>query len=350
MLELQNICLSYPGFSLNDISFKVSMGEYFILLGPSGSGKSMLLEMIAGLSAPKSGKIFLDGISVENGKPQDREAGLVFQDHAIFPHLTVRGNIGYALKGQTYHPLQKQQLIKSIAERMQIEQLLDRLPSTLSGGELQRVALARTLVQKPKVLLLDEPLASIDTKLKTDIRSLLRQLNREGQTIIHVTHDFDEAISLAHSIAIIHEGKIVQVGSPAEVFNSPRSEFVAHFVGIRNFFKVKIKETLTGCVAQLTENIEVASSQKLHSGQGHLMIRGEHLTLTSENTPASQPNTFTGRIIEVSASRTGFDVLIDLGFQLHASVGIELQRSLNLVEGKVIWVHFTETSTQIITA
>lgn len=348
MLELKNISLSNPGFSLNDISFKVNKGEYFILLGMSGAGKSMLLEMIAGITSPDSGEILLNGKNIERNKPYEREVGLVFQDHAIFPHLTVGGNIGYALNRQVLSHTQKQEEIRSIADRIHIAQLLPRPPSTLSGGELQRVALARTLVQKPKVLLLDEPLAAIDTKLKAEIRSILRQLNREGQTIIHVTHDFDEAISLAHRIAIIHDGKIIQTGTPEEVFGNPQSEFVAHFVGIRNFFKAKLTETESGCFAELVKGLRIVSTQKSSSGEGYLMIRSEDLTLSVENYESSARNNFIGKIIEVSASRTGIDIIVDIGVPVHVSVSKESVQNLGLIDGKSVWVHFKASAIKII--
>jgi len=348
MLELKNISLSNPGFSLKNISFKVNKGEYFVLLGMSGAGKSMLLEMIAGLTNPDSGEIILNEKPINKSKPYEREVGLVFQDHAIFPHLTVGGNIGYALKRQSLSHSAKQELIQSIADRIHIGQLLHRQPSTLSGGELQRVALARTLVQKPEVLLLDEPLAAIDTKLKAEIRSLLRQLNREGQTIVHVTHDFDEAISLANRIAIVHEGKIIQTGTPEEVFSSPRSEFVAHFVGIRNFFKAKLIETETGCIAELGKSLRIVSTQKSGSGEGYLMIRGEDLTISVENYESSARNNFMGKIIEVSGSRSGMDVIINIGVPVHVIVSKESVKDLGLVEGKSVWVHFKASAISII--
>ncbi len=349
MLELKNISLSNTGFSLKDISFKVNKGEYFILLGMSGAGKSMLLEMIAGLTNPDSGEILLNGKNIETSKPYEREVGLVFQDHAIFPHLTVGANIGYALKRQALSHAQKQEEIISIADRIHIGQLLNRQPSTLSGGELQRVALARTLVQKPEVLLLDEPLAAIDTKLRSEIRSLLRQLNREGQTIVHVTHDFDEAISLANRIAIIHEGKIIQTGTPEEVFASPRSEFVAHFVGIRNFFKASFTETETGCIAEIAKGLRIVSTHKSGPGEGYIMIRGEDLTLSVENYESSARNNFMGKIIEVSGSRTGIDVIVDIGVPIHVSVSKESVHSLGLAEGKSVWVHFKASAINSIT-
>ncbi len=346
MLELKNLSFHHRNFSLNDISFSVEEGEYFMVLGMSGAGKSMLIENIAGLSQPDSGHILLNEIQIEKFRPQNREIGLVFQDHAIFPHLTVSANIGYALKRRNLNSIQRNEMIRKIALHLHIEHLLDRRPSTLSGGELQRVALARTLIQEPKVLLLDEPMAAIDTKLKAEIRMLLRQLNREGQTIVHVTHDFDEAISLAHRVAIIQEGKIIQTGTPEDVFNSPRSEFVAHFVGIKNFFKVKLSQNETGCIGIPAEGIKIVSDKNSASAEGYMMIRGEDISVSTENITGSSINNFRGKIIDVAASRTGIEVIVDIGIPVHASV--TKLPNLNLIEGKEIWIHFEASSVTIV--
>jgi ABC-type Fe3+/spermidine/putrescine transport system ATPase subunit len=348
MLELKNITLHHTGFSLNNISFSVEKGEYFMVLGMSGAGKSMLLETIAGLSQPDNGNIVLNGIQIEKHKPQDREIGLVFQDQAIFPHLTVYENIGYALKGRKLNSVQRQELISKIAARLHIEHIIDRRPSALSGGELQRVALARTLVQEPKVLLLDEPLAAIDSKLRSEIRMLLRQLNREGQTIVHVTHDFDEAVSLAHRVVVIHEGRIIQTGTPGEVFNSPRSEFVAHFVGIKNFFKVRLSQKSTGCIATPAEGIEIVSDIHQHSAEGYMMIRGEDISFSNAIVPKGVANKFEGTITDIASSRTGVEVIVDIGIVLHVSV-----KAITTIDqcpevGKMVTVYFDASSVTII--
>lgn len=233
MLSLTHIALRLDEFSLHDISFHVGKGEYCMLLGESGAGKSLILEMIAGLVTPSSGEIFLQGEVITRKRIQERNIGLVFQDYAVFPHLSVRENIAYPLKGKS-SPKDKNNLIQRMTEKLRIDHLLHRRPLTLSGGELQRVALARTLVLEPAVLLLDEPLSSLDPKLKTNLRTLLKQLHQEGQTILHVTHDLQEALFLADKVVVIEQGTINREGTPKEIFHHPGSEFLDHFTNNLN--------------------------------------------------------------------------------------------------------------------
>src|SRR5664279_3932643 len=240
MLRLTNITRRLGDFALRDLNLEVADGEYYVLLGRSGSGKTQLLELIAGLEHPDSGKIFLDDIDITRQKIQDRKVGIVFQDYAIFPHMTVYGNIAYPLRARKEDNKNIDEKVKKAAEAMNIKHILDRSTEKLSGGELQRVALARTLITSPRLLLLDEPLSSLDTSLKDDLKRLLRNLNKAGQTIIHVTHDYCDAISLAKRVGVIHNGKIIQEGSVEEVFSNPSNRFVARYAGIRNFFKVNI--------------------------------------------------------------------------------------------------------------
>ena len=312
MLELRNITFSFAGFSLSDISFKVAGGEYFILLGESGAGKSLLLETIAGLNPIKSGSLLLEGKDITYERIQQRGIGLVFQDQAVFPHLSVKENIAYPLKGKHLTPNAKEEVIIAIAQTVQITKLLHRRPSTLSGGELQRVALARALVQKPKILLLDEPLSATDSKLRSELRALLRQINRMGQTIIHVTHDFDEAVSLADHIAIMQEGKIVQQGTPQDVFGNPANGFVAHFAGIRNFFKVAITHPLGKSLAWPTENLPVALGDSIQHNSGHILIRSEDILLSNAAFESSALNNFKGVILDMYPMRSGVEVVINI--------------------------------------
>ncbi|RLD63190.1 MAG: ABC transporter ATP-binding protein, partial [Bacteroidetes bacterium] len=202
MLKVKNISKKLDDFNIKDISFSVNKGDYFIILGVSGAGKSVILEMIAGLMQPNSGTIYLNNKNITNEKIQKRKLGLVFQDYAVFPHLSVKENISYPLKNRGLEKKEIQNRLNQLAEEMSISHLLNRKPTTLSGGELQRVALARTLALNPECLLLDEPLSSLDIQLKNDLRGLLRKINKKGQTIIHVTHDYEEAIFLANKVAV----------------------------------------------------------------------------------------------------------------------------------------------------
>ena len=207
MLRTEKLCKRLDTFLLQEISLEVSKGDYYVLLGRSGAGKTQLLELICGLTPPDKGKIFLDGEDITRKRVQDRGIGLVFQDLALFPHFSVKDNIMYPLKVMKLPLKERVDRVQRTAGEMNITDLLLRKPENLSGGEKQRVALARTLVTQPKILLLDEPMASVDASLKDSIRRMLRRLNRNGQTIVHVTHDFGEAISLASSIFVVETSR-----------------------------------------------------------------------------------------------------------------------------------------------
>jgi len=350
MLELRNLSCSFPGFSLTDISFSVNKGEYFILLGESGAGKSLLLEAIAGLNRVTGGELLLNGKDITYEKIQQRGIGLVFQDQAVFPHFSVKENIAYPLKGKHLSAAEKNSIIDEISHILQISKLLQRRPSTLSGGELQRVALARALVQKPNVLLLDEPLSATDSKLRADLRALLRQINRMGQTIIHVTHDFDEAVSLADRIAIMHKGKIVQSGTPQEVFGNPINGFVAHFAGIRNFYKVSIQQHDGQYTAWPTKNLAIHISDIAENNTGYILIRNEDILLSPTPFESSALNNFEGRVTDMYPSRTGMEVVIDIGIILHAQISRESALKLKLATDAPVWVHFKASSVKLITS
>ncbi|MEI6434958.1 MAG: ABC transporter ATP-binding protein [Bacteroidota bacterium] len=348
MLCLDSVSKTFPDFSLKSVSFTVEKGDYFILLGESGAGKSIVLETIAGLVIPDSGTITLEKKEIANEKIQHRGIGLVFQDHAVFPHLTVAENISYSLHGMPLTKKEKQIKINHIAIELGIEDLLLRYPSTLSGGELQRVALGRSLVQNPLILLLDEPLSSLDSKLKSELRRLLRKIHACGQTILHVTHDYEEALSLGTKIAVIQDGRIVQVGSPSEVFHQPVNEFVANFIGIRNFFRATLATVNRVTFAHINENIAIRIVSESTEGEGFILIRGEDIFLSVEPVDTSATNNFEGRIVEIIPTRGGLDVIVDIGIELHALVTHESVEHFELTAGKTCRLHFKATAVRFI--
>ncbi|MCL1973391.1 MAG: ABC transporter ATP-binding protein [Bacteroidetes bacterium] len=197
MLEIKDLAYSTGNFTLPPVNLTVEEGSYTILLGASGSGKSVLLELIAGLREPKGGTIYLDGVLINALHPADRSVGLLFQDYALFPHLSVFQNIGYALRLRHIPKETIREEVEKLAQQFEIKNLLHRFPNTLSGGERQRVALARTLITQPRLLLLDEPLSALDAPLRSASRAFLKQINQSGQTVIHVTHDHQEQEELA---------------------------------------------------------------------------------------------------------------------------------------------------------
>lgn len=246
-LELKNLSFSFGDTpAVSDISLRVEEGSFTTLLGPSGCGKTTLLRLISGFLQPQSGQVLIDGVNQAGIEVNERKVGIVFQDYALFPHLSVADNIAYGLKIQKSNSKEEiKQLVTEIASSLGIESLLLRFPNELSGGQQQRVALARSLVLKPKILLMDEPLSSLDTKLRTKVREELKEIQQKLKiTTVYVTHDQEEALSLSTKIAVLNEGKLLQEGTPREIYFAPKSEFVADFVGKANFLKKGGKTTM----------------------------------------------------------------------------------------------------------
>jgi multiple sugar transport system ATP-binding protein len=236
-VELINVTKRFGNVvAVDHISFKVESGEFFALLGPSGCGKTTTLRLIAGLEEPDEGEIYIDDKLVNYVHPKDRNVAMVFQNYALYPHMTAYENIAFPLmtrrKELKLSPDDIRKRVYEIAKLLKIEDLLDRYPSQLSGGQQQRVALARALVRKPKVWLLDEPLSNLDAKLRIYMRAEIKRLQRTlGVTTIYVTHDQVEAMSMADRIAVMNKGKIMQIGSPLELYHKPANTFVATFIG-----------------------------------------------------------------------------------------------------------------------
>lgn len=232
-LKLLNINKSYADVSaLSDINLEINDGEFFSLLGPSGSGKTTCLKVIAGFELPDTGQIELFGKDVSSIPPFKRDVNTVFQDYALFPHMNVKDNVAYSLKIKKIPKNQQEELVNEILSTVKLLGYELRKPSELSGGQRQRVALARSLINKPKVLLLDEPLGALDLKLREQMQIELKNLQRQFQiTFVYVTHDQQEAMSMSDRIAIFNEGKIEQIDTPKNIYNKPKSAFVADFIG-----------------------------------------------------------------------------------------------------------------------
>ncbi len=235
MIAFDHVNLALGGFSLTDISFTIETGEYFFIIGPSGAGKTIILEALAGLHVPDRGRILLGAKDMSLIPPELRGVGLVYQDYSLFPHMTVEKNIAFGLKMHRRPPPEVKRTVESLLARFGIEHLRDRATLTLSGGEMQRVALARALAISPDVLLLDEPLSALDPGAKEHFIHVLRDIHKEdGLTIIQVSHDRHEILSLGTSMAVIMDGCLQQKGSVREVFAAPVSRSVAEFIGYEN--------------------------------------------------------------------------------------------------------------------
>ncbi len=262
-IEVSQLSQTYESGSaaVNELSFTVKKGEFFIIMGPSGSGKTTLLKCIAGLLIPDSGKIFLDKLDITPLPPHKRNVSLIFQDFALFPHMTVFENIAFGLKLKKVSRAEIEREVKEILELIGLPNVAQRFPRQLSGGEKQRVAIARSLVVKPKVLLFDEPLANLDYRLQRKMEEELKELHRKlGLTFIYVTHNQEQALSLGDRVMLINKGVIEQIGSPMEIYMHPRNVFTARFLGEINLIR--------GRVTRKTEkSVEVKTAAGTYTGR-----------------------------------------------------------------------------------
>ena len=351
MLEVRGLSKKLGDFSLNDISFDVAAGEYFVLLGASGMGKTVLLETLTGILPSDSGRIILNGVDITEEKIQKRKIAIVFQNQALFPHMTVRKNIAYSLSSRRMNCARENDRVRELAGSMEIESLLDRMPGTLSGGEAQRVALARALALEPECILLDEPLSSLDNNTRKKIRALLRRLNRGGITIIHVTHDYEEAVSLAERIGVMEEGSIIQVDTPEKILRSPRSEFVAGFVGIKNFFRGKIvhnRQDSRDSAEFLTGGARFSVVTNIPDGEGFAIVRSEDIVLSIGKPSSRAGNLLKGVVSDISKVRLGVEIVIDSDVELSAVVADDFQERTGIEIGREIYLAFEQGAVRIL--
>jgi ABC-type Fe3+/spermidine/putrescine transport system ATPase subunit len=233
MIELVRLQRSFGDFALRNLSLQIGKGEYWVILGPSGCGKSVLLQTIAGFFAPERGRIVIDGADITDSAPERRRIGLVFQQAALFPHKSVFENIAYGLRARKVRKVDADRRVEELVERLGLQTILSRPVPTLSGGEAQRVAVARALAIRPDLLLLDEPMSALDHNTRLEFQSELGRLHRElGLTTLHVTHSRDEAAALGDHVAVMLGGRIVQRGAAGDIVNRPHCPFVARFLGL----------------------------------------------------------------------------------------------------------------------
>jgi ABC-type sugar transport system ATPase subunit len=281
-VRLRDVTKSYGAVrALTDVSLDVADGEFAVFVGPSGCGKSTLLRSIAGLEGISSGTISIGGTDVTRVAPSDRGVSMVFQSYALYPHMTVRGNMDFGMRINGMSPVERTARIEEAARILQLGDYLDRKPSQLSGGQRQRVAIGRAIVKQPKVFLFDEPLSNLDAKLRVQMRVELEALHRQlGATMIYVTHDQVEAMTMADKIVVLNGGRVDQVGPPMELYHRPASEFVAGFIGApsMNFLDIGADDGKLAYGGKQLAGIEAAS------GAVRLGIRPEHLEIVSEGT------------------------------------------------------------------
>ena len=245
-VKLFNVNKSFGSLNVVcDVNLDINDGEFLVLLGPSGCGKSTTLRMIAGLEETSSGEISIDGVVVNDDDPKDRNIAMVFQNYALYPHMSVRKNLAFGLRMRSVKPAEITVKVNEVAEMLQLSALLERLPAELSGGQRQRVAMGRAMVRTPKVFLFDEPLSNLDAVLRTELRTELKKLHMELRTTsIYVTHDQVEAMTLADRIVVMNNGRIEQIGTPKEIFHSPETLYVAKTGYMPAYLELPLTKTL----------------------------------------------------------------------------------------------------------
>ena len=330
-----------PISAVSDLNLDVQAGEFFSLLGPSGCGKTTTLRLICGLQRPDGGEVFIQGQRVTAQPPYRRNVGMVFQHLALFPSMSVAGNIGYGLKLQHLPAARVRARVGQMIDLLQLNGLEKRRLNQLSGGQQQRVALARSLVREPQVLLLDEPLASLDRKLRQEMQAQLRRLQRElGTTFIYVTHDQREALALSDRVAVMHDGKMIQVGTPRQVYEQPRTAFVAEFLGFSNCFVGQLAEQQVGRVRVRTAQgvqLVAAVGEPLSGNRVSLHLRPEAVQVHPAAQRPVADNAWRGKVISqiFLGEMTEVRVALDGGDAVTAHVP---PSAVTLKEGQMVWV------------
>ncbi len=339
LFQIINVNLTLGTFKLNSISLNVDQQEYMIIIGRTASGKTSLLKTIAGAYKPSSGKILLNGSDITALPPEKRNIAYVSQIFSSFDPMNVRGNIEFGLKARRVATPERERRVNEIVKDLGIGHLLDRMPATLSGGEQQRVSLARALVTRPKILLLDEPLSMIDPETKVQIVRLLKAIpEKYNIPVVHVTHEWDEAYSLASRIAVINQGQIIEVGDPEQIFNEPKTYLTAKLVGFYDMHRGNATLTDSGSTIKLENGLELKSRTKI-SGSVYACVRPERVKLST----IDEPNKFEGQVVEVFRERFGFRTIININ-KIEFTVLIDSK----LTKGDVVTITIPEDSVYLI--
>jgi putative spermidine/putrescine transport system ATP-binding protein len=330
-LSIQGLSKSFGSTRvLGDVSFDIQSGEFFSLLGPSGCGKSTLLRIIAGLEDADRGTVSIDGKRIDHVAPQERGIGMVFQQYALWPHMTIGQNVSFGLESLSLSKAERESRMIGALTKVQMESLVDRFPHQVSGGQQQRVALARALAMQPSIILLDEPLSNLDARLRAEIRQELVELHHSlGTTMIYVTHDQEDALALSSRIAIIHQGAIQQIGTPREIYSRPTSPFVAKFIGDANLIPCVVAEQTSSMLKvrlkaaedTLLEAPLPSTRTALADAKGYLCVRPSNLSLSTGLSKKDAPH------LQASVKRVtyrGSSYLVELtasgAAQLHAEL------------------------------
>lgn len=328
-LSLQQVSKSYGSVTaLHPTDLEVQEGEFVTLLGPSGSGKSTLLKIIAGMERPSEGKVVINGRDATDIPVRERDLGMVFQNYALMPHLSVFNNVAFPLKVRKSPAEEIKRRVEEALNTVQLAHLKDRKPQSLSGGQQQRVSIARAIVYNPSLVLMDEPLGALDKKLREQLQTEITQLHKRlGITILYVTHDQQEAMSMSDRVALMNDGRIQQIGSPRELYFAPRSVFAADFLGSSNFLDAVVShhtDDRTVCLLESGQEVSAPRRDGLSAAQKvRLMVRPEHIRVTSGDRAAQGENVLKG----VSSGATFFGDSIEIRAQVNGASEISIKVS-----------------------
>ncbi len=358
-VRIEGIRKEFDGFvAVDDVSFSIRKGEIFALLGPSGCGKSTLLRMLAGFERPTRGAVLLDGEDIVGLAPFDRPINMMFQSYALFPHMTVEQNVAFGLVQDGMGKAQIAARVEEMLGLVQMSKLAKRKPHQLSGGQQQRVALARSLAKSPKLLLLDEPMGALDKKLRSQMQiELVNIVERLGVTCVMVTHDQEEAMTMAHRIAVMDSGKIRQIGTPDEIYEQPSCRYTAEFIGSVNLFDGKVEEDEKDYVTIRTPGLDAP----IYVGHGitgfdgmkvAFAIRPEKLNISKEE-PAQKYNKAQGIIEEIAyfGSHSVYHVRLPSGVKVLCNfVNMKRWASENFTWNDAVWLSWDDNSGVVLTS
>jgi molybdate transport system ATP-binding protein len=347
MISISGLHVEFRRFALHDIDLDIETGDYFMLVGPTGAGKTLLLETIAGLHKVKSGEINVDDKDITQLEPEKRNIGMVYQDCALFPHLSVADNIIFGLKVRHIVESLIKKELGEIVSLVGVSHLLDRKPGNLSGGEKQKVALARALATKPRLLLLDEPLSALDPEGRDGLQRELKRIHRELDiTIIHVTHDFDEALMLGKHIAVIGAGSLRQAGTPEEIFHRPESEFVARFTMMRNILPGElIRENESRGIFHTGSMKFTVITRK--EAAAYACIRPDDVALYTDLSVQNEPNSYIGAVVNIEDRGTAFHVFVDVPPEICCLVSHREFSKMNLQTGQNVKITLNPDSLHV---
>ncbi len=349
-VEVRSVSKSFGTYqALRSVSFDIGANEFFTMLGPSGCGKTTLLRMLAGFETPDSGSIRLHGREVLDLPPHRRRVNTVFQNYALFPHMTLEQNVAFGLENLGWDRARIRARVGEMLERVHMETMARRRPGQLSGGQRQRVALARALAPDPEVLLLDEPLSALDLKLRQAMRDELRKLQRDsGITFVFVTHDQEEALDMSDRIAVLGAGEVQQIGSPTEIYEEPANRFVADFVGETNFFDVEVLETVAGQATVRTPfGLVITAPETGVAGRRRatLSVRPEKVNLGDQ----AQGVTMQGQVVNKNYMGGYTHYTLDIGgIELRASRRNASREGDAIAAGETVNVGFAPLSARVL--